>query len=420
MKGIQDTLFRTLLPTLSLLWAASALAVPRHVYLTWQGDPSTSVTINYHTLEKAVMSEVRYDTQSRAGQPGDYRWRNFGAAHAIDGLADGRLIHVVELTGLKPGGSYYFVAGNEEPGFSPEMKFRTVPDTDEAIRFVVGGDMGISRHARKMVRIAAGRDPLFAAIGGDLAYANGRLSRGRKWDRWFDNWRDSFVSPDGFMVPMILAIGNHEVQDGYGQPPEKAPFYFGYFRQGAGEGRAYFSKRIGKRVALYLLDSGHIAPHGGLQAAWLESEMAGDGEVSYRLAIYHVPLYPASRPFEGEYHRLGRAHWLPLFDRYKLTLAFEHHDHVLKRTFPLRAGERNPRGTVYLGDGCFGRSNHKLRQRQYLAFSRQIRHFWLVEADREPITFEAIDAEGRVVDRYSIRAGSTGDSSDCRCRVRSR
>ena len=68
MKGIQDTLFRTLLPTLSLLWAASALAVPRHVYLTWQGDPSTSVTINYHTLEKAVMSEVRYDTQSRAEQ----------------------------------------------------------------------------------------------------------------------------------------------------------------------------------------------------------------------------------------------------------------------------------------------------------------------------------------------------------------
>lgn len=204
-------------------------------------------------------------------------------------MADGRLIHVVELTGLKPGGSYYFVAGDEEHGFSPEMKFRTVPDTDEAIRFVVGGDMGISRHARKMVRIAARRDPLFAAIGGDLAYANGRLSRGRKWDRWFDNWRDSFVSPDGFMVPMILAIGNHEVQGGYGQ----APFYFGYFCQGAGEGRAYFSKRIGKRVALYLLDSGHIAPHGGLKAAWLESEMAGDGEISYRLAFYHVPLYPA-------------------------------------------------------------------------------------------------------------------------------
>ena len=241
---------QTLLLTLSLLWAASALAVPRHVYLTWQGDPSTSVTINYHTFEKAAVSEVRYDTQSRAGQPDDYRWRTSGATHVIDGLAHERLIHVVELSALKPGGAYYFVAGDEEHGFSPERKFRTVPDAETPIRFVVGGDMGISRHAEKLMRIAAGRDPFFAAIGGDLAYGNGRLTKRVKWDRWLDSWHKSFVSPEGFMIPMVLAIGNHEVQGGYGQPPEEAPFYFGYFRQGSGEGRSFFSKRIGRRSPL--------------------------------------------------------------------------------------------------------------------------------------------------------------------------
>jgi hypothetical protein len=41
-----------------------------------------------------------------------------------------------------------------------------------------------------------------------------------------------------------------------------------------------------------------------------------------------------------------------LFDRYGVQLAFENHDHTFKRTYPLRAGKLDPRGTVYLGDGC--------------------------------------------------------------------
>ena len=229
------------------------------------------------------MSEVRYDTQSRAGQPGDYRQRNFGAAHAIDGLADGRLIYVRRTDGLEARWLLFHRRGRRGTWLQSRDEIFHRPDTNEAIRFVAGGDMGISRHARKMVRISTGRYPLIAAIAGDLAYANGRLSRDRKRHRWFDNWRDSVVSPDGFMVPMILAIGNHEVQGGYCQRPEKAPYYFGYFRQGASEGRAYFSKRVGKRIARYLLDSGHIAQYGGMQAAWLESGKLGDREVYCRV-----------------------------------------------------------------------------------------------------------------------------------------
>ena len=390
----------TLVASVNTLWAA-----PSHIYLTWQGEPSTSVTVNYHTLEGAEASEVRFDRESRGGEFGAYRFRIVGSRHRISGLEDGRTIHVVELTGLEPDKAYFFIAGDETNGFSTELKFRTVPDDDRPVRFVVGGDMGINRRAAQLIGIAGEKDPLFAVIGGDLAYANGRLSSHSKWDRWLANWQENFVSPDGFMIPMVLAVGNHEVRGGYGQLPVDAPFYFGYFKQAGGVNRAYFSMRFGANVAIYVLDSGHVSAHGGDQALWLEGEMARDENVPYRLAVYHVPLYPAAHPFGGEYHSEGRKQWLPIFDRYRLTVAFENHDHVLKRTFPLRSGERDGSGTVYLGDGCFGRRTHKLRERDYLAFSRQIRHFWIVEATRERITFKAIDEEGRVVDRYSIQRG---------------
>src|SRR5438876_11444112 len=35
-------------------------AVPRHVYLTWQGDTSTTITVNFQTMESADTSVVHY------------------------------------------------------------------------------------------------------------------------------------------------------------------------------------------------------------------------------------------------------------------------------------------------------------------------------------------------------------------------
>ena len=110
---------------LSLL-ALTVSAAPRHVYLTWQGDTSRTMTVNYQTLEPTETSTVYFDTKPRNGRPGNTAPRRPAAAHQIPGLADGRKIHWVELTGLKPGATYYFIAGDPEHGFTAERKFRTV------------------------------------------------------------------------------------------------------------------------------------------------------------------------------------------------------------------------------------------------------------------------------------------------------
>jgi len=63
--------------------------------------------------------------------------------------------------------------------------------------------------------------------GGDLAYANGR-----SWERWLDwieVYADHAVSEDGYSIPFVVAIGNHEVNGGYGKTPKEAPMFYNFF-----------------------------------------------------------------------------------------------------------------------------------------------------------------------------------------------
>lgn len=48
-----------------------------------------------------------------------------------------------------------------------------------------GDDMGTAQ-AVPLCRQAGEENPLFAVLGGDLAYANGRDVS--KWHDWLDNW----------------------------------------------------------------------------------------------------------------------------------------------------------------------------------------------------------------------------------------
>lgn len=394
--GLRASFFAVVLAA----WTFGLAAAPTHVYLTWQGDTSKTITVNYQTQENPSEAIVYYDTKPRNGLVKDYRHLAKGISHDIPGLADGRRIHHVELTRLRADTTYYFIAGDAEHGFCEEKMFRTIHDGRDPIVFVTGGDMGTDERARTLMRLAGEQDPMFALIGGDIAYANGKLENIGLWDKWLSDWEELMVASDGRMIPMVLAIGNHEVDGGYGKPMESAPFYFGFFAQ---EERSYFSRRFGKDVAIYALDTGHIEPQGGEQARWLATEMASDKDLRYRFAVYHVPMYPSHRAYEAENSAASREHWLPIFDEHRLTAGFENHDHTVKRTKRLRANQVDPAGTIYLGDGCFGRAPRTVdaELRWYLEKASSTAHFWKVEATKSGVEYTAIDETGAVVDTFS-------------------
>lgn len=376
---------------------AGCLLARDHVYLTWQGDTSTTMTVNYHTPAFDQQSVVYYDTQSRKGRVADYAFQATGQHHQIPGLKDKRQIHSVELTGLAPGATYYFVAGFQRKGVGRECCFRTIPNDGSPIRFIDGGDMTILPRTARLLRQVEAQNPMFAVIGGDLPYANGKLSNVWMWDIWLNLLEHYLVNPENAMIPIVAAIGNHEVNGEHTEPLENAPFFYGFLAQG---GSTYFMRTFGPNMALFILDSGHIIPCAGAQADWLAENLARYGAVPFKFASYHVPLYPSHRSFDDGRSAEERTVWGPIFDAHKLTVGFEHHDHTFKRTKPIRNNMVDEQGTVYLGDGCFGVPPREIDNAGawYLEKASSTAHFWAIEVNGDTVYCRAIDEKGRVFD----------------------
>ncbi len=377
----------------------SACARPEYVYLTYPGDPSTSIVIGYQTRDLSETSKVYYDTQSRDGEVEAYAHEASGVQTRIPGLPATRTIHHVTLTGLEPGTTYYFVAGDEDGGFTGERSFRTIANDDAPLRFVTGGDMGATRQTRRLLHVAAEQDPDFAVVGGDIAYANGDLKEYRDWDHWFKNWDELMRTSDGRMIPIVAAIGNHEVNDSDSADwTVRAPFYSTYF--GTQPGGTYFDLAFGTNMALLVLDTGHIAPHDGDQAAWLDLALAAHAEVPFVFAVYHVPFYPSHRDYDASGSVAGRTHWAPLFDAYRLTAAFENHDHTMKRSKPIHGNQVDEEGVLYLGDGSWGVVPRDVdeKRRWYEAVALGVGHVWVVDVSSELTRYRALDNDGEVLD----------------------
>jgi hypothetical protein len=232
-----------------------------------------------------------------------------------------------------------------------------------------------------------------------------------RWDAWLSYYEEEMITPEGFAIPVIIGIGNHEVIGGYNGTPEKAPFFFGFFAQ---DKNTYFARNLGANLALFVLDTGHIAAHDGAQASWLDQALTAHADVPYTAAIYHIPLYPSHRAFDGERSVLGRQNWGPLFDKHGLTVAFENHDHTHKRTPLLKANAISPEGTLYIGDGCWGRDGRPITEggRWYLERASSIPHFWCVDVDADGLVYRAIDPRGRVFDVYPENAPGAPEASE--------
>lgn len=386
-----------------LLSVLGVSAEPKHVYLTYSGAPETSIDVNVILPREQPRVTIHYDTQPRGGAVEAYAHTTTATyAPTMMELADRRTLYVAALTGLTPGTTYYFVVGDPVNGMSRERSFRTLPGGDRPFRFVNGGDMGVDGAVGQLMALAGRQDPDFAVIGGDIAYVNGLLGGFATWDTWLSLWDQHMVTSDGRMIPIVTAIGNHETNQFKSTDLRmRSPWYTSLFgRQGAD---IYHAKRFGSLVALFLLDSGHLVSHEA-QVPWLRQAFEEHKGARYTVAAYHVPLYPTYRAYDGGGSVQGRQFWLPVFDEFGLTVGLEHHDHVFKRTRPLRKGQIAEGGTVYIGDGAFGRPQRTIdpQPRWYNEKELASMHFWVVDASTEALAFRAFDAAGVVIDQFSL------------------
>jgi acid phosphatase type 7 len=381
-------------------------------------------------------------------QPATVSYRKLGDTEWL--TADGKAsaaapsvlqVRTVEVTDLAPDTTYELVLGvppapkpvipeavtslvtpkkEEEADLPPKpyvvkdtrstYRFRTMPaELTRPVRFVTGGDM---MHTREFVdamnKRAGSLDPDFAILGGDLAYENG-MDVTRYID-WFQSWTKNAKGKGGRLIPMVVAIGNHEVRGGYrGKIPEDAPYFYGFFP--LPENRSYYALDFGKYLSVIALDTGHTNPVAGEQAAWLGEALSTRGDQRYVFPVYHWPIYGTAKasgdklPSEAKRSIEMRQQWVPHFERHGVTAIFENDHHNYKRTHPIRGHKRDDKnGIVYLGDGCWGVTPRTVpKNAWYLAKAEPRRHLYHVTLPvKGPVLVEAMDAKGVVFDKTSF------------------
>lgn len=208
---------------------------------------------------------------------------------------------------------------------------------------------------------------------------------------------------DGRLIPLVVTPGNHDVRSDAKTPEEKGRRLFEFFS--FPKGASYSVLDIGP-ISLFLLDTGHVYPIEGAQTTWLEKALSARQDVPYKLAVYHISAYPAYYSYSGKVPTKIRDLWVPLFESYGIRAAFEHHNHVFKRTFPLRAGNIDPQGVIYLGDGAFGVPTRSPRSAWYLAASKKSRCFWTLRLDTSGCLLEAYDSWGKRLDALTLPSSS--------------
>jgi acid phosphatase type 7 len=391
-------MFFMLMGCTSLALAREKENSPSVLYLTWMHDPTTTMTIQWHTTDADGASQVAYRKK------GEAEWQLKKGIYTL--LPKTNLsIHTVELDGLKPGEEYQF----RLIGKKGVHRFRTLAsDLSKPVRFVVGGDAYFYLSVlRKMNEQIASKDPDFVVVGGDIAYTNGRRAvfKGKGWEikRWrtfLKEWKKQMVTSDGRMIPIVPVLGNHDVKASTLTSMSHHFLFYELFAMPE-KGTPYRVLDAGNYLSLFLLDSGHTFHIEGQQTQWLKQVLCERENVLYKMAAYHVAAYPSVYPYGSHSSKKIRSEWNPLFERYHLNIAFEHHNHAYKRTFPLKGSKVDPDGVIYMGDGSWGVTPRKPKRLWYLASIAQANAVCVVTLDSQRAVVEALDIHGDILDSVS-------------------
>lgn len=312
----------------------------------------------------------------------------------------------VTIQSLKANTRYFFSLNDEENTYS----FSTLPEElDTSVKFVVGGDMYHDELSflKQMLLQAAHQNPDIALLGGDLAYAAPKYTFLNQDElRWLDFIKvlsQTMMKENGDLIPLVAALGNHDISGYFSRNLSDAPYYQLFFLPE--NGLSYFSVYAGKYLKILILDTNHAAKT-EMQIPFIESELTSK-VFQYTFALYHVPAFPSYRSYYDKYVTKTRSDFVPLFEKYSLNAAFEHHDHVYKRTFPIKEQKVNfEKGVVYIGDGAFGIRHPRTpkfgKQYWYLLRAEDQPHFILVEINDKKAWMKTLNDQGDLIDYYQF------------------
>lgn len=308
------------------------------IHLSWQQDPSRSLTVSWRT-------EARGQAFAEIRQTGAEEWRRVPATSArapANGLFARRgVFHRAAFTGLAPDSEYEYRVSNDGRAKLPTsaiFRTRTAPPSgpDAVFSFMFLSDTGLTgridglTEGTERIRDFIGRsDALFLVGAGDYAYGDGDsrfVFPGDAADEWFRQWQ-----PVLSRLPLMAQYGNHEtfLREGLSQWLPRFAHPAGF-----GDGRAYSYDVGGAHFTAMFSPGDGFLPSKDL-LDWLDDDLrrARAKGAAWLIVYQHDSLFGhgLSHPADPRLRSL----LMPILQRHGVDLHLAAQDQNYERTYPL-------------------------------------------------------------------------------------
>jgi len=317
--------------------------IPDQLLLSPAEDSAGSIRLSWRTSKYIKTGEVRYWEQRQFNDRPLIAKAELTILKSPELRADSvnhRFSAV--LNDLKPSTTYEYKVGDPETGrWSDIHKFSTAPEASDDFSFVYFGDTQASpvEFGRLLAEVDAGYPEAgLYLIAGDLV-EDGEWRY--MWDAFAFNTTDVFSRK-----PLAPALGNHD----YNHPDGNGLRYFSSYFNTPANGPPNLPKCMSYsfnqgNVSFIVLDSNYSL---AAQTDWLELQLSRSGEAYFKIVMFHASPYNSKKDRPNPDIQ---KQWVPLFDKYKVDLVLNGHDHSYLRTKKMNGNQPvadDAEGTVYV------------------------------------------------------------------------
>jgi len=361
------------------------------------------MAVNWRTSLSSVGSVAQIAEAEGGADFVEKAWLVAGTSQVLTASGTTTRYHSAVFGRLNPDTKYVYRVGDGRV-WSEWNHFRTAVDGPAPFSFVYYGDTQnatLSMCARVM-RETFAKCPTarFTLHAGDLVNIH---NSDDEWGEWFDaaGWINR-------VVPVLPVVGNHE----YGRDrPEAAVRLTSHWNavfnlpSNGPEGLNETVYHVDYQCArIVVLNSSECREN---QAVWLESVLSNN-PYGWTIVAMHHPVYSAT---PGRDNVALRDTWQPIFDRFKVDLVLQGHDHSYARSGLMRhdttvtngpAAVHSPAGTVYVVSVA-GPKMYRIKQRPFMQRSiAGTQLFQIITVDQSKLHLAAYTATGNLQDAFTI------------------
>lgn len=410
-------------------------------------NQNNATVINANRQEVIIPEPfTTYPTHVRYRKIGSKEWINHEGI-AMDVPDTNRIVHTIELDYLEDDSEYEFqtirgdvpaiyLTWKENPSFSMVIHFHTfkpVPISQEFSGYntdvhkfktaplTINGSFKVAQisdthgfgGADDMIQHLSENGARVIIHSGDLATGNGGDQVPSTWYHFFRHL-NSARDLEGFIVPFLANLGNHEVwkgragvdwdnEDGKtGNKPNfetgkrgDAEWYYCFFPSFPSI-RGYGNLTFGDYFSVWQLDPGISTTIYGKQTEWLEQTLLENTEIPHKFVSLHYNFWTAGRVRMTNYNIEPRKQWGSIFENSKV-LVLTGHDHVWSVSPPIKGGTTEVSGIdyedgiVYLGAGVPTKGGREGRNYKV--------KWWIEKSIPREVLYSYYETGGREEDR---------------------